>query len=157
MNRCRSSLLIGLVMIAVLVTVWKLSLAPAVRAQQTLTQSTDATQPQGSTPVIKAETRLVLVDTVVTDKHGNYIRDLTQKNFKVFEDNKEQPIKSFSYEADPASSTNGQKHYMVLFFDNSTMEFGTRRRPGPRRLNSSMPTSARTATWRSSIMVELST
>ena len=48
-----------------------------------------------STPVFKAETRLVLVDTIVTDKKGNYITDLTVKDFKVWEDNKEQPIKSF--------------------------------------------------------------
>jgi len=124
MNRYRSSLLIGPVLIAALGTIGKLSVTPAVHAQQATTQSADAANAQGSTPVIKAETRLVLVDTVVTDKHGNYIRDLTQKDFKIFEDNKEQPIKSFSYEADPASPTTGQKHYMVLFFDNSTMEFG---------------------------------
>ena len=108
MNRYRSSLLIGPVLIAALGTIGKLSVTPAVHAQQATTQSADAANAQGSTPVIKAETRLVLVDTVVTDKHGNYIRDLTQKDFKIFEDNKEQPIKSFSYEADPASPTTGQ-------------------------------------------------
>src|SRR5271165_4857236 len=37
---------------------------------------------QTSTAVIHSETRLVLVDTVVTDKKGNYVRDLTQKDFK---------------------------------------------------------------------------
>ncbi len=43
------------------------------------TQEPQPAQPvaEGSTPTIKAETRLVLVDTVVTDKKGNYIRDLT--------------------------------------------------------------------------------
>ena len=39
----------------------------------------------------------MLVDTVVTDKKGNYVRDLTVKDFKVWEDNKEQPIKNFSF------------------------------------------------------------
>jgi VWFA-related protein len=73
-----------------------------------------------STAIIHAETRLVLVDTVVTDKKGNYIRDLTLKEFKVWEDNKEQPIKSFSFE-DSASPDKAQTHYLVLFFDNSTM------------------------------------
>ena len=48
------------------------------------------------TPLIKTQTRLVLVDTVVTDKKGNPVRDLTAKDFKVFEDNKEQQIASFS-------------------------------------------------------------
>ncbi len=66
----------------------------------------------------------MLVDTVVTDKKGNYIRDLTGKDFRVWEDNKEQRIESFSFEADPASPTSAQQHYLVLFFDNSTMQFG---------------------------------
>src|ERR1700694_1049188 len=79
-----------------------------------------AQAPAPSGPVIKTETRLVLVDAVVTDKKGNYIRDLTQKDFKVWEDNKEQPIKGFSFEADAASQTPSQKRYLVLFFDNST-------------------------------------
>ena len=84
----------------------------------------NAQAPADSGAVIRTETRLVLVDTVVTDKKGEYIRDLTQKEFKVWEDNKEQPIKSFSFEADPSSPNNNQKHYLVLFFDNSTMQPG---------------------------------
>jgi VWFA-related protein len=78
-------------------------------------------------PVIRAETRLVLVDTVVTDKKGDYVRDLAQKDFKVWEDGKEQPITSFSFE-DSANSANPQPHYMVLFFDNSTMDMGDQAR-----------------------------
>ena len=62
----------------------------------------------GGTATIHAETRLVLVDTVVTDKSGNYIRNLTAKNFKVWEDNKEQPIKSFSSEDDASSPGKAQ-------------------------------------------------
>jgi VWFA-related protein len=69
---------------------------------------------------IHAETRIVLVDTVVTDKKGNNIRDLAVTNFKVFEDNKEQPIKSFSF--DDSASDKSQPRYLVLFFDNSTMD-----------------------------------
>src|SRR5271163_2528951 len=75
--------------------------------------------------VIRTETKLVLVDTVVTDKKGNYIHDLEAKDFKVWEDNKEQTVKSFSFEAGSASPSNPQKHYLVLFFDNSTMDFGS--------------------------------
>src|ERR1700730_16489599 len=63
--------------------------------------------------VFRAETRLVLVDTVVTDKKGNYVRDLAQKEFKVWEDGKEQALTSFSYE-ESAGSGNLQPHYMVL-------------------------------------------
>jgi len=91
---------------------WRASSVPVVQAQQ----------PDAAT--VKAEARLVLVDTVVTDKHGNYVRDLTAKNFKVWEDNKEQTIKNFSYESGSTPSANPERHYLVLFFDDSSMEFG---------------------------------
>jgi len=71
--------------------------------------------------VIKKESKLVLVDSVVTDKKGNYIRDLTQNDFKVFEDNKEQAVSTFSTGADTAIQAGGQRRYLILFFDNSTM------------------------------------
>src|SRR5258708_350447 len=71
--------------------------------------------------VIRKESKLVLVDAVVTDKKGNYVRDLTQNDFKVFEDNKDQPVSTFSTGADAATQANGQRRYLILFFDNSTM------------------------------------
>ena len=77
---------------------------------------------QQSGTVIKKESRLVLVDAVVTDKKGNYIRDLAQNDFKVYEDNKEQQVSSFSTGADIAVQANAQKHYLILFFDNSSMQ-----------------------------------
>jgi VWFA-related protein len=76
---------------------------------------------QQSGPTIKAESRLVLVDAVVTDKKGAYVHDLTQNDFKVYEDNKEQSVASFSFGADTAIQAQGQKRYLILFFDNSTM------------------------------------
>jgi VWFA-related protein len=90
--------------------------SPAATAPPPASQSNDTT-------VFHAETRLVLVDAVATDKKGNYIRDLTQKDFKVWEDGKEQAITSFSFEENTGSSSS-QPRYMVLFFDNSTMDFG---------------------------------
>ncbi len=84
-------------------------------AQQQPTES-----PQESIPTIQKETKLVLVDAVVTNKKGEYITGLTQNDFRVWEDNKEQVVKTFSFESD-ASSTNARKRYMILFFDNSTM------------------------------------
>jgi VWFA-related protein len=74
--------------------------------------------------VIRTETKVVLVDTVVTDKKGNYVRNLTAKDFKVWEDNKEQQIKSFGIQSDPNSPGGAQRRYIVLFFDNSTMDPG---------------------------------
>jgi len=78
-------------------------------------------QPMQVGPTIKKESRLVLVDTVVTDKKGKYLHDLTKNDFRVFEDNKEQTVVSFSSGADAATPQNPQKHYLVLFFDNSSM------------------------------------
>ena len=83
-------------------------------------QQTSA-EPQ-SNVVIRKETRLVLVDTVVTNKKGEYVRDLKQSDFKVYEDNKEQAISTFSTGSDPAIQASGQKRYLILFFDNSTMQ-----------------------------------
>jgi VWFA-related protein len=80
---------------------------------------------------------MVLVNVIVTDKQGNYLRDMKQKDFHVFEDGKEQTITSFSREADvqPGSAVDqreGSGHeagieikpivpvrprYMVIFFD----------------------------------------
>src|SRR5215831_9841599 len=84
---------------------WKLGLVTPVQAQQD----------NAPTAVIKAESRLVLVDTIVTDKKGNYIDDLKQENFNVQEDGKDQQIKSFSFEQDAAGGGDNQKRYLVLF------------------------------------------
>ena len=53
--------------------------------------------------MIRTETKVVLVDTIVTDKKGNYVRNLTAKDFKVWEDNKQQEIRTFTFQADPSS------------------------------------------------------
>lgn len=87
-------------------------------AQQPSSQTTDAAT------TLHVESRLVLIDTVVTDKKGGYVRDLAQKDFKVWEDGKEQPITSFSYEESTLTTPAAKQRYMVLFFDNSTMTFG---------------------------------
>jgi VWFA-related protein len=80
-------------------------------------------QPAAPPTVIKTETKLVLVDVVVTGKKGAYVEDLELKDFKVWEDNKEQQLKTFSFGADPKGPA-GQQRYIVLFFDNSTMGMG---------------------------------
>jgi len=76
-----------------------------------------------NTPVvIKTETNLVLVDVIATDKKGNYIKDLNKTDFHVYEDDEEQTISSFSHEADIQPNAPGHQRYMVLFFDDSTMD-----------------------------------
>src|SRR5208282_2051296 len=49
-----------------------------------------------SSQVIRAESNLVLVDLIATDKKGQYIKDLDVKEFQVLEDNQPQAITSFS-------------------------------------------------------------
>src|ERR1035437_2631407 len=78
---------------------------------------------QAPATVIRTETKLVLVDGVVAGKKGAYVEDLELKDFKVWEDNKEQQLKTFSSGADPKGPA-GQQRYIVLFFDNSTMAMG---------------------------------
>ena len=75
----------------------------------------------GSRTVIKTETRLVLVDAVVKDKKGAPIRDLGEKDFKVWEDGKEQTITKVTLETD-SSLNDKRRQYFVLLFDNSTSQ-----------------------------------
>jgi VWFA-related protein len=79
---------------------------------------------QTNSPTIKTETRAVRVDVVVTDRKGNYVHDLKADDFKVYEDNKQQPVANFSFGADPNAPAGSQRHYLILFFDNSTMDAG---------------------------------
>src|ERR1700676_3573733 len=104
-----------------LAAVTVLCLAPARSRAQAPTQEQAAPADSQHAAIIKRESRLVLVDAVVTDKKVNYVHDLAQKDFKVFEDNKEQQIASFSAGADIAVQANAQKHYLILFFDNASM------------------------------------
>ncbi|PYS37126.1 MAG: hypothetical protein DMG14_22365 [Acidobacteria bacterium] len=56
---------------------------------------------EGST--LKIPVDLVLLDVSVHDKHGQLVRDLEQKDFRVYEDKLEQPIASFSSEESPVT------------------------------------------------------
>jgi len=69
----------------------------------------------GARAQIRTETRVVLVDTIVTNKQGEYVHDLDAKDFRVWEDNKEQAIKSVVLEKGPATPASRQR-YLVLFF-----------------------------------------
>ncbi len=67
--------------------------------------------------VIRTDTRVVLVDAIVTGKNGRYVRDLTTKDFRVWEDNKEQVLKSVSLEKGGTAPA-----ALVLFFDETSMD-----------------------------------
>src|SRR5215467_12755690 len=51
-----------------------------------------------SLPVLKATTRLVVVDVVATDGKGEPVADLTADDFTVLEDGKPQKISGFSFQ-----------------------------------------------------------
>ncbi len=91
-------------------------LLPGRAAQEPATPPAE----KSDTTIIRAESRVVLVDAVVTDKKNNYVRDLTVNDFKVWEDKKEQKITSFTFEADPAFKDN-RTRYMVLLFDDANL------------------------------------
>jgi VWFA-related protein len=99
-----------------------LATANAQEAQQPSPPPAQA--PAAGAPAIRAESKIVRVDVVVTDKKGNYIHDLALSDFKVFEDDKQQHVSNFSVSSDPASPEAQGRHYLVLFFDNSTMDIG---------------------------------
>jgi VWFA-related protein len=95
-----------------------------IRAQQSAdlppAQAT-VTAPEARPNVLRAESRVVRVDAIVTDKKGDYVTDLTAKDFHVYDNNKEQDIVNFSFGSGSGSSAAPDRHYMVLFFDDSTM------------------------------------
>ena len=76
--------------------------------------------------MIQSETRVVLVNAVVTGKKGEYVHDLTAKDFRVWEDNKQQTIQSFSLESagDQAASAAPRTSYLVLVLDYAGMDGG---------------------------------
>ncbi len=87
-----------------------LLIAAAVRAQ-------DA---GGAPLVIRAESREVLVDAVAVDKNGRFARDLTAKDFRIWDDNKEEKISGFSLESSGVSPERPSKHYIAMLFDTSS-------------------------------------
>jgi VWFA-related protein len=82
-------------------------------------QPSKTNSPADSGSVFRTETRLVIVDAVVTDKKGNYVRDLAAKDFRIWEDKTEQTVKSFSFEGGPSQVA--QRQYLVFFFDDTSM------------------------------------
>lgn len=86
-------------------------------------------QQPGGPPTFKSESKVVLVDAIVTDKHGQYIHNLTKDDFRVYEDGKEQQIVSFTGETTNASAQQ-QKHYFVLLFDDTSLDLSNNQAAG---------------------------
>jgi VWFA-related protein len=91
----------------------------AAAAAAILSEAPVRAQDAGGGLTIRAETRVVLVDAVVADKKGKFIRDLAAKDFRVWEDGKEQKVAGFSLESSGVSPERPAAHYIALFFDTS--------------------------------------
>jgi VWFA-related protein len=118
------------------------SIVSATAAVAQTAASTDS-----SAPTLKVNTRLTLVDVVVTDSKGQPVHGLTQADFTVKEDGKPQPIKNFeemdgerSAEArlPPNIYTNrtmpGARALNIILFDQVATGISTGLRPHPETL-----------------------
>jgi VWFA-related protein len=83
--------------------------ATASSSQQTSTAkpSDDSTIYESAT-VLKATTRLVIVDVVATDGKGQAIKDLERPDFTLLEDGKEQQIRVFNFQEPKPSASSSQ-------------------------------------------------
>jgi VWFA-related protein len=69
--------------------VFSLLLSPALLLAQ------ETAPAPAQTPTLSVTTRLVYLDVVVRDAHGQFVHGLTQQDFKVLEDGKPQPVNFF--------------------------------------------------------------
>jgi VWFA-related protein len=79
-----------------------LTLPFAVSAQDSGNSAT-APADQSSTPVFRATSRLVLLDVIVTDHHGQFVPGLKAGDFTVLEDNKPQKLTAFAAQVAPTT------------------------------------------------------
>jgi len=82
-----------------------------------LAQTGGSGAPAAADLQLKTESRLVLVDAVVTGKKDEPIHGLTAKDFRVFEDGKEQTITGFQTHTGPATPGISQQQHFLLLFD----------------------------------------
>ncbi len=87
-------------------------------------QQSNANSPTNPVATLHAESRIVLADVTVTDRHGNAVHGLTAADFQVFDNNQPQRIASFeehnaerittTYTAPTSSSNAGTNSYQHL-------------------------------------------
>jgi VWFA-related protein len=83
-----------------LITAFALLLPPVSHTQtaQGSPSPQDSQQPEKLSTVLRANTRLVVLDAIAVDDRGNPVTDLKQEDFTVLEDGKPQNINSFSFQ-----------------------------------------------------------
>lgn len=72
--------------------------------------------------MFRSESRQVIVDAIAMDGKGNYVRNLSPQDFRLWEDGKEQAIQSVIRVSTPGSSPAKQKQYIVLYFERMSFE-----------------------------------
>lgn len=78
--------------------------AQVTSGEQSPATESSAARVQERSPVLRATTRLVHINVIVNDKHGNPVPGLTKENFELLVDKQPQPIQFFSVDTNfPAS------------------------------------------------------
>jgi VWFA-related protein len=80
-------------------------LTPHATMSQSAANNTGTAGPQTDTYTLKVQSQLVVLDVVVTDKHGAHVQHLTKDDFEVLENKLPQPIRSVEHTMPPAPST----------------------------------------------------
>ncbi len=78
---------------------------------------------QDTTPLVRSNTRVVLLDVVVTDRSGNPVRTLTQDDFTILEDGKPQKISSFEQPLSSGSSLLPSSPRTIILLDELNVAF----------------------------------
>lgn len=73
-------------------------------SSMTLAQQQREKSDSQSVPIVKIDTDLVTIDVTVTDKNGNYVRDLLRDEFQVLEDGKQKSLDFFAITDETALS-----------------------------------------------------
>jgi Ca-activated chloride channel homolog len=80
-----------------------LAASPALAAQPQQ-PAPQAPEDSKDRPTLRVATRLVQVNVIVNDKHGNPIPGLAQKDFSILDNGKPQEVRVFSSETDVPSA-----------------------------------------------------
>lgn len=88
-----------------------------------LTMSQVWCAPQNTTPLVRTNTRVVLLDVVVNDQSGKPLRTLTQNDFTILEDGKPQQISSFEPPAQNGSSLLPNAPHTIILLDELNADF----------------------------------
>ncbi len=111
---------------------------PVLRGgSNTRTTPTATPTPGGNDEIIKIETNLVTMPVSVLDRDGRFISGLTQKDFRIFEDGKEQKIDYFQSVEQPFTvvlliDVSPSTAFRIEEIQNAAIAFVNQLRPGDR-------------------------